>query len=104
MDTFNPSHPITPSTYGPDFDPQLDGKRIATQLEVIASLMESAHQAEQWLNLAGIEQETSYPSASISAQLRHLRKPKFGGHRVEKRRRGGKGGTYEYRVYPRITL
>jgi hypothetical protein len=43
-----------------------------------------------------------YASASISAQLRHLRKPQFGSHCVEKRRRphkdGKVGGTYEYLV------
>jgi hypothetical protein len=69
-----------------------------SQMDVIASLMFSARDAGQWLSLAEIEQETGYPSASISAQLRHLRKPKFGGHIVEKRRRKGCVGTWEYRV------
>jgi predicted transcriptional regulator len=85
------------------FDLEQDGKRLSTQLQTIASLMESAHQANQWLSLAEIEQETGYPQASCSAQLRHLRKEQFGGHRVEKRRRGGQGGTYEYRVFPKVS-
>lgn len=103
MNLFNPA--ASPSTYGPDFDQELDGQRIQTQLEVIAALMTYAHQVGAWLTLVEISQETGYPESSVSAQLRHLRKPRFGEHRVEKRRRphkdGSTGGTFEYKVYPR---
>lgn len=97
MNTSHPAYPITPSTYGPAFDLELDGQRLRTQLEVIAALMERANQADRWLTLMEIEEATGYPQSSISAQLRHLRKKKFGEHIVEKRRRNGKG-TFEYRV------
>ena len=51
----------------------------------------------RWLTLAEIHQITGDPEASISAQLRHLRKHRFGGHDVEKRRRND-GAQWEYRL------
>jgi hypothetical protein len=51
-----------------------------------------------WKTLAEIRQTFDYPESSISAQLRHLRKKQFGSYRVEKRRRNGLKGTWEYRV------
>jgi hypothetical protein len=104
LNTGCPAYPKTPGTYGSEFDQQIDGERLQTQLEVIAEVMLAAFNRGEWLSLAEIEERTGYPSASISAQLRHLRKKKFGGHKVEKRRRshhdGGRGGTYEYMVCP----
>lgn len=59
----------------------------------------TALQGGRWMTLAEIEAETGDPQASISAQLRHLRKPRFGSHRIEKRRRGDDdAGTWEYRL------
>jgi hypothetical protein len=53
----------------------------------------------EWLTLAELEGFTGHPQASISARLRDFRRPKFGGHTVERRRRGGpSSGTYEYRL------
>jgi hypothetical protein len=40
---------------------------------------------------------TGDPHTSVSAQMRHLRKPRFGSYTVERRRRGD-GGLYEYRL------
>jgi hypothetical protein len=98
MDILNPSNVATPNTFGPDFDIQQDGNRLMSQMDTIASLMYSARDAAQWLTLYAIEEKTGYPSASISAQLRHLRKAKFGAHEVLKRRRKGHVGTWEYMV------
>ena len=97
MDVLTPSNICTPNTFGPDFDMQQDGNRLMTQMDTIASLMFSSRDAGQWLTLYEIEERTGYPSASISAQLRHLRKTKFGSHEVLKRRRNGHGGTWEYK-------
>ncbi|HET8923834.1 MAG TPA: hypothetical protein VFN26_12675 [Candidatus Acidoferrum sp.] len=47
----------------------------------------SARECETWLTLDELAKLTHYPPASISAQLRHLRKPQYGGYRVEKRPR-----------------
>ena len=84
-------------TFGPAYNEVIDGKRIKLQHEVIRNWMLKHH---LWKTLAEIEEATGYPQASISAQLRHLRKPQFGSYIVEKRRRSI-GGTWEYRVTDR---
>jgi hypothetical protein len=57
------------------------------QRDVLCDVMLSARQCETWLTLDELTKVTHYPQASISAQLRHLRKPQFGGFAVEKRPR-----------------
>ncbi len=76
--------------------------RLRRQHEVIRDLllhnpMSSYRKGGPWWTLSEIAQWTGYPEASISAQLRHLRRKRFGSYRVEKRRRD-EGGTWEYRV------
>ena len=80
------------STHGPAYVQSLDGKRVADQLQTIRTFMLDG----TWRSLTEIESALGYPQASISSQLRHLRKEKFGGYVVEKRRRTT--GTWEYRV------
>ena len=55
------------------------------QRDVLCDVMLSARQCETWLTLDELAKLTHYPQASISAQLRHLRKPEYGGYAVEKR-------------------
>jgi hypothetical protein len=64
-------------------------KRIARrrQRDVLCDVMLSARQCETWLTLDELAKLTHYPPASISAQLRHLRKPEYGGFVVEKQPR-----------------
>ncbi len=78
-------------------DPYLDCDRLCGQLKRIYELMIDG----KWRSLAEIEEQTGEPQASISAQLRHLRKARFGAHFVEKRRRGV-SGTWEYSVRRRV--
>ena len=83
-------------------------KRIARrrQRDVLCDVMLSARQCETWLTLDELAKLTHYPPASISAQLRHLRKPQYGAFLVEKRPRtvctvlrGEDFGTiWEYRL------
>lgn len=81
--------------------------RLRTQLEMIRDVMLSAAQGDSWLTLREIAAITHYGEASISAQLRHLRKPAFGSYVVEKRRRegdpakGGTGAVWEYKLEAR---
>ncbi len=82
------------NTYGPSYESKIDGKRIAKQHEVIRDYMLNC----EWKTLAEIESATGFPQASVSAQLRHMRKEKFGSYRVDKRRNKPTGGTWEYRV------
>lgn len=82
------------STFGPAFDEERDGARIRGQMLRIRDLMADG----VWRTLAEIEEATRFPQASISAQLRHLAKNKFGSHVKEKRRRKGTRATWEYRL------
>ena len=80
---------------GDDYVDARDRPRLRGQILRVYDLMRD----EGWRTLGEIEGETGDPQASISAQLRHLRKKRFGEHTVEKRHRGDPvGGLYEYRV------
>jgi hypothetical protein len=61
--------------------------RRRRQRDVLCDVMLSARQCETWLTLEELAKLTHYPQTSISAQLRHLRKPEYGGFVVEKRPR-----------------
>ncbi len=65
--------------------PKQTGRR--RQRDVLCDVMLSARECETWLTLDELAKLTHYPPASISAQLRHLRKPQFGGFVVRKRQR-----------------
>ena len=80
------------TTFGDSYNPNKDGQRIKKQHEKIRDIMIDG----VWRTLSNIESLTSYPQASISAQLRHLRKQKFGGYIVLKRRKGI--GLWEYKI------
>jgi len=83
---------------GVTFSPQKDSARLSRQLEAVLAVMRDG----KWRTFAeiGVEMaERGTPAASeagISARLRDLRKVRFGGHRVDRRRRDG--GLHEYRV------
>ncbi len=85
----------SPRFDGPSYDPALDHERLTKQLGRVFECMRDG----QWRTLNEIADATGDPHASISAQLRHLRKPRFGGHQVDKRRRGiAEQGCWEYRL------
>jgi hypothetical protein len=95
-------------TFGSAFEAGKERGRIPTQMEVIRDVMLSAAECGEqilprshpqiwdtsqiaidagWMTLREIADLTNYAEASISAQLRHLRKPHFGGYVIVKRRR-----------------
>jgi len=79
---------------GDDYVPERDDERLGRQCYRIFNLMKDG----LWRSLPEIEQITNDPQASISAQLRHFRKPRFGSHTVDRRR--GDDSLYEYRLLP----
>ena len=80
---------------GDDYIPPRDDPRLRAQVFRIFVSMISG----DWRTLGEISQITGDPEASISAQLRHLRKPRFGSFILDKRHRGDPGrGLYEYRL------
>ena len=80
---------------GSDYDRQSDDKRLSGQIARVYDFMADG----RWHTLPEIEAATGDPAASISAQLRHLRKERFGSHTIEKRPRGDRErGLWEYRM------
>jgi hypothetical protein len=90
MPTYGPE----PLFAGADYVPRRDDKRLLGQFEKVRSLMLDGG----WRTLAQIAEATGEPPASVSAQLRHLRKERFGSYRVEKCYCGE--GLYRYRLDP----
>lgn len=77
---------------GSDYTPQQDNARLTRQSDKILNLMRDG----VYRTLEQISQLTKEPQASVSAQLRHFRKPKFGSHTINKRHKGN--GIYEYQL------
>src|ERR1700722_17397336 len=70
---------------------EYDARRLRSQREVIRDVMLAAGECDTWLSLGELRALTRYGEASISAQLRHLRKHENGGYEVTKRHREGLG-------------
>jgi hypothetical protein len=81
-----------PDFDGATFDPRRDKVRLGKQ----ASRVWREMRDYQWHTLAELARLTDDPEASISARIRDLRKPKFGGHIVERENLGA--GTWRYRL------
>jgi len=77
---------------GPAYDHERDSARLTGQILRVFDYMKSGN----WRTLREIAQATGDPESSISAQLRHLRKRRFGSHTVEREHVGG--GLYRYRL------
>lgn len=80
---------------GATYEPEHDKARLTSQLERVKALMLDG----QWRTLAEIQDSVGGTEASVSARLRDLRKSRFGGFAVDRRRRGMPStGLFEYRV------
>jgi len=81
---------------GITYSPKLDYQRLSGQLKRVFGVVSKGG----WYTLAEIASQTGDRSeAAVSARLRDLRKTKFGGFQIERRRRGdGKSGLWEYRL------
>lgn len=86
---------MKPHFNGPVYDPQFDHERLTGQIERVFNAINDG----AWYTLDEIATLTGDPHASISAQLRHLRKERFGSHEIDKRYRGERStGLWEYRM------
>lgn len=77
---------------GSDYDQERDAPRLSSQYKRVFELMQDG----EWRALRGITDLTGDPEASVSAQLRHMRKKRFGSHVIEKKYAGN--GLYYYRL------
>jgi len=82
---------------GETYEPAPDHARLTSQLDRVLDLMRDG----AWRTLSQIQQCCGGSDASVSARLRDLRKDKFGGRVVERRRMApATAGLFEYRVLP----
>jgi len=84
---------------GRSCEPDHDQKRLGKQMQRVKEIM--LHNAEfgVWMTLSELAGWADAPEASVSSRLRDLRKHRFGGFTVERRRRGdAKLGIHEYRI------
>lgn len=80
---------------GAAFDRRFDQDRLAGQIRRVFDAMRDG----RYRTLPEIEAITGDGQASVSAQLRNLRKERFGGHTVDKRSRGDRSrGLFEYQL------
>lgn len=82
---------------GDVYDPAQDDSRLNTQLGQVWAVIKDG----KWRTIEEISEEMPRrgPHPSVSAQLRHLRKKRFGAHLIEKRPRGDRSnGLFEYRL------
>jgi hypothetical protein len=86
---------------GESFDPQIDGDRLSRQFSQVRAIMLRG----AWVTVREIARELNGASdASVSARVRDLRKVRFGGYDIQRRRRrtGADPGTcWEYRSFGR---
>ena len=84
-----------PRFNGAVYDPRFDDARLNNQLHLIFECMRDGW----WRTLKEIASITNAREVSVSAQLRHLRKPRFGSYIVKKRARGERRhGLFEYQL------
>lgn len=80
---------------GATIDQEFDVERLTGQLKRVYQLMSDG----QWRTLREIQDIVGGSEAGVSARLRDLRKSRWGGFEVERRRRGDpKQGLHEYRI------
>ena len=77
---------------GSDYDHKRDGIRLTGQLERVFDVMKHG----QWVTLRELSDRSRCPEASASAQLRNLRKDRFGGFEIEKKY--ATSGLFLYRL------
>ena len=77
---------------GSDYVPERDNPRLKGQLLRVWQQIKDG----RWQTLRAIADATGDPEASVSAQLRHLRKDRFGGFEIDKRH--VRNGLFEYRL------
>lgn len=95
-----------PKFDGQTYEARLDGPRLKKQLDRVREYMLATFPT--WLSLAEISKaleqkyNAKFPSQSVSARLRDLKKKKFGSYEVPKKRRTI--SVWEYLVYPKDGL
>ena len=86
---------LYPDFDGPTYDPALDRDRLTKQLGRVYDALAGG----EWWTLADLARAAGGSEASVSARIRDLRKPRFGGYEVERER--VVAGLFRYRLVDR---
>ena len=87
--------PVLPLFDGPTYKAEHDAERLSRLLDKVFDCMRD----RRFRTLQEIQAITGGSEAGVSARLRDLRKSRWGGHTVERRRRGEAArGIYEYQL------
>jgi hypothetical protein len=86
-----------PEFDGDTYEPAKDQARLTGQLARVKAAMADGH----WHTLPWLATTVQGSEAGVSARLRDLRKPKFGGTPEDVKRRRVSDGLFEYRWMPR---
>ena len=77
---------------GADYQPERDNVRLGTQLQRVKDVIKDG----QWYTVKSISMITGDPETSVSAQVRNLRKKRFGKYIIDCKRLDN--GLYQYRM------
>ncbi len=88
-----------PDFDGITYDRKLDRPRLQHQIDALKLYLS---QDGGWHTLESLSGNLGYPMQSISARLRDLRKPKFGGYEIARRRVPGQRGLWEYSLVSKL--
>lgn len=84
---------------GSSYEPAHDQKRLGKQMQTVKEIMLHNSEFGVWMTLSELAGWADAPESSVSARIRDMRKARFGGYIVERRRRGDpKDGIHEYRI------
>ena len=93
MTNINDQHPsLLPKYVGETYAKHLDETRLDTQIAKVYRMMKRS----SWTSLAVLSTQCDCSEASVSARLRDLRKPQWGGHDIDKKRM--EGGLWAYKM------
>lgn len=99
MDLFTQKMKAKPKFDGSDIEDKFDTSRLSKQIRELYDLIRDG----RYRTLSEIKAETGHPESSISANLRNLRKKRFGSFTVNKRRRNlPSAGLWEYQLIDKI--
>ena len=79
---------------GDHYDPIMDRERLTGQMKDVYDCIKN----NKWWTVDELHSATGHPHASISAQLRNMRKDRFGGIEVTGRYRSGTR-IFEYKIF-----
>ena len=96
----NPYNYIGPHFDGETFNPVFDHRRLTNQLRRVYDVLSDG----RWHTLGELSILANGPEASIGARMRDLRKDKFGGYTVDRKRLSGGLFAYRLEIEPQVEM